>query len=675
MRLTLRTVLAYLEDALPPENAKRIGRMIARSAAARRVVRRIRKVVRRRRLIAVKLDSESRRGMDANDMAEYLDNVLPEDNIPRVERRCLKHDALLAEAAACHQILSRVLGEAPTITHEARRKAYAAVGVTAVLPTAIAPIGNPAVTMNSGNGAANPDDPVPGLPIPTLAPPESAAGRAALVSLVAILFVALGVVLWRGLEPAPIIVAQGDRERNAPVAENKNGSAPAPTSPAKKNDAEPAKEIAVLIDRDKKPQLIVAEAPAAKAAAPTPDVSARAATPIEKPTKTPPPPPQPFVKAPEKSPPRADTKAPDANATPTKAAEYSSAIGVLCRLHATGPERLQTGMAIMTGDVLANLDGSRSRLSIGQSKLDFVDAAKLNVRGGAAPVFEPLRGRFVFLAVEPGTIFRLGIGPDEAAIHLKDANSVVTFEYLPAAVVAGTDTPAAVLVGAVSHDVRLEQRGRKLDLQHGLVVDVAVGRGFGTPHSDQPPVWLTGSQLSPIDVKAADRLAERNSIPFGTQGVAAALEARVGDRNPEVRRMALRALATLDCYPAVVDALSDVRYADNRLAAGAALRSVVLTDAAGADAIRQALLHSLPASETDLVLQLLRGYTRQEFANGSVGRVLVDSLDAESLAIRELAIRNLRELAGRDFGYRATDPAVRRATSIKQAENYLRERR
>src|SRR5688572_30906147 len=123
MRLTLRTLLAYLEDALPPENAKRMGRLIARSAAARRLSARIRKVVRRRRLIAVRPDSDAK-GLDANDMSEYLDNSLPEAQVRRVERRCLKHDALLAEAAACHQILSRVLGESPTINESARQRAY-----------------------------------------------------------------------------------------------------------------------------------------------------------------------------------------------------------------------------------------------------------------------------------------------------------------------------------------------------------------------------------------------------------------------------------------------------------------------------------------------------------------------------------------------------------------------
>jgi len=670
MRLTLRTLLAYLEDGLPAEDAKRIGRMIARSAGARRVVRRVRKVVRRRRLIAVKPDSDSRRGMDANDMAEYLDNVLAEDKIDRVERRCLKHDALLAEAAACHQILSRVLGEAPTFNVEARRKAYAAVGVISEAPTNTPVVGSKtsgAESTASTNGHASVSD----LPIPTFALPESRAGRAALVSLVALLFVALGVVLWRGLEPASIIVADAKKEA---VAQPAGGSEAAPAAAANPAKAmtDSAKEIAVVVDRNKTPQLVVAAAPTPTptASAPTPvttnnDAATKATSDVDR--RKPPPPPKPEAKRDENN-----TRVP--NPTAVKAAEYTSPNGVLCRLKATGPERLQTGGAIMTGDVLANLDGSRSRLSIGPNKLDLVDAAKLKVRAGPEPTFEPQRGRFVFLSMEKG-VFRLGVGPDDVVINFGQPNSVVTLEYLPQAIVGGTETPAAILVNAVSQDIQLEQRERKLSLARGSLVDVAVGRGFGTPRPENAPVWLTGSQLSAADLKAADKLSEHNAIPFGTQGVAAALQGRVGDRVRDVRRMALRALAALEVYPAVVEALGDVRFPDNRAAAVSLLRSVVLTDPAGTAAIRQALLQSLPAAEADLVLRLLRGYSKQEFANGAVSRQLLESLDSESLIIRELAIRDLRELTGRDFGYSATEPAARRASAIKQVESYLRERR
>ena len=50
MRLTLRTLLAYLDDRLLPANAKELGQKIAKSPFATELVERIREVKRRRRL-------------------------------------------------------------------------------------------------------------------------------------------------------------------------------------------------------------------------------------------------------------------------------------------------------------------------------------------------------------------------------------------------------------------------------------------------------------------------------------------------------------------------------------------------------------------------------------------------------------------------------------------------
>ena len=52
MRLTLRTLLAYVDDILEPAQAKEIGRKVAESDAATALLSRIRDVMRRRRLTA-----------------------------------------------------------------------------------------------------------------------------------------------------------------------------------------------------------------------------------------------------------------------------------------------------------------------------------------------------------------------------------------------------------------------------------------------------------------------------------------------------------------------------------------------------------------------------------------------------------------------------------------------
>ena len=50
MRLTLRTLLAYLDDSLEPSQAKLIGQKVAESEQARELIEHIKSVTRRRRI-------------------------------------------------------------------------------------------------------------------------------------------------------------------------------------------------------------------------------------------------------------------------------------------------------------------------------------------------------------------------------------------------------------------------------------------------------------------------------------------------------------------------------------------------------------------------------------------------------------------------------------------------
>ena len=50
LRLTLRTLLSYLDDTLDPAQAKAIGQKVAESEQARELMERIKQVTRRRRL-------------------------------------------------------------------------------------------------------------------------------------------------------------------------------------------------------------------------------------------------------------------------------------------------------------------------------------------------------------------------------------------------------------------------------------------------------------------------------------------------------------------------------------------------------------------------------------------------------------------------------------------------
>jgi hypothetical protein len=125
VRLTLRTLLSYLDDTLEPAQAKTIGAKVAESEQARELMERIKQVTRRRRLTAPSTTGPG--GIDANTIAEYLDNDVTPEQAAELEQICLASDVHLAEVAACHQILTLVLGEPALVPPSAKQRMYGLV--------------------------------------------------------------------------------------------------------------------------------------------------------------------------------------------------------------------------------------------------------------------------------------------------------------------------------------------------------------------------------------------------------------------------------------------------------------------------------------------------------------------------------------------------------------------
>lgn len=105
MRLTLRTLLAWLDHVLPADEQKELGDKVTGSTAAQRLVDRIRQVIERPSISAPKVEGKGL-AVEVNSVAEYLTNTLDPEQLESFERICLESDMHLAEVAACHNLLA-----------------------------------------------------------------------------------------------------------------------------------------------------------------------------------------------------------------------------------------------------------------------------------------------------------------------------------------------------------------------------------------------------------------------------------------------------------------------------------------------------------------------------------------------------------------------------------------
>ncbi len=133
MRLTLRTLLAYLDDTLDPAMAREIGKKLTENPPALELVDRLKRVTRKRGL-GVPASGTKGDAADPNLVAQYLSDTLTPEQVTAFEKTCLDSDVNLAEVAACHQILTLVLSEQVRVPATARRRMYGLVGAPASLP-------------------------------------------------------------------------------------------------------------------------------------------------------------------------------------------------------------------------------------------------------------------------------------------------------------------------------------------------------------------------------------------------------------------------------------------------------------------------------------------------------------------------------------------------------------
>src|SRR6185437_1978623 len=157
-QLTLRTLLAYLDDTLEPEMARQLGIKVAESERAQELIERIKRVTRRRGLKAPSASADDDGVSDPNTVADYLSNSLDSEQVTRLEETCLESDSHLAEVAASHQILTLILTEPVRVPPQARQRMYKLVKSPASNPNRRTSTATPIVAVAPEPRDAEPDD-------------------------------------------------------------------------------------------------------------------------------------------------------------------------------------------------------------------------------------------------------------------------------------------------------------------------------------------------------------------------------------------------------------------------------------------------------------------------------------------------------------------------------------
>jgi hypothetical protein len=321
MRLTLRTLLAWLDTVLPPAEQQALGEKVAASPIAPQLIARIREVVERPMLAAPRPDG---RGIadDANSVAEYLDNTLPADRLETLERICIESDVHLAEVAACHGLLAEIARDpqaARPLDPADRRRLLESIRRQIQSPHGDAEHEAAVSMARSLRAALVADgdgvqcDTVLGSP-PVVRPGTGAGARrraplaAWLSALAAVLLLASlgGFLVWSLGRDRGRKLAARPAPPPATVAEEPRAAAPQPAiappvpAPAATEAAPPVDEVAVVPPAGAEPTAPAVSDPAPAVAASTP------AAPVPEPPVPPPanPPPTPAVPPPPAEQPR-----------------------------------------------------------------------------------------------------------------------------------------------------------------------------------------------------------------------------------------------------------------------------------------------------------------------------------------------------------------------------------
>ena len=632
MRLTLRTLLAWLDDTLKPTQVREIGSQVAESSFAQELTERIHRVTRQRRLSAPR--SSGPDGADPNVVASYLDNDLDPELVAEYEKQCLTSDVKLAEVASVHQILS-LLGHKVRVPAEAKARMYQLVkGRETVRPRS--------------KGPRRPQSPEPVTsPIkPWVDPDPVKRSWLERFGLAAAGLVLIGLAVltasWslRVSPSEPIVLPVTNEElipdqtvASAPVHEEMHPGAgvnPEEGAPSNAEIAGPAG---------------------------TEKGAAGAADPLSAASKT-------KVAAHEKVAKAADSAAHAERKTaavPVGASGLAEAAGgVFLRYNTDEREwvRLTGQTPLGRSDRLLCLSPFRAKVVLGKVPIELVAETEVRILSQASdqiPAIELIQGRLV-LRNPPAGSLKVGFSDRSVTAELTPSAGVV-FERTERREYGQTVSRApSLFVYCTQGELVLSAGEKQESLTASDVVVIDTAGSITRMAIDSPPSWATETDPSPAELKLRDQFIRvfHPGRPVLTEIVAAS-----EDENAEIRQLSIRALKSLGDLSLLMPMVSRAGDSVTRRGSLAAIRSYMALGPDAANRVRGQLAEEFGDDRASFVERMLVGYAPEEASDPKVFERLVSALgpDQDSVGLRELALDTLKHLTGRDdLGYDADHP-------------------
>jgi len=710
MRLTLRTLLAYLDDVLEPAQAKEIGDRIAENKEISDLVSRLQDVMRRRRFGAPELSGPGS-GPDPNLVSEYLENALLPEQVVELERLCMQSEMHLAEVGSCHKVLTMVMGHPIDVADDVRERMYA-LGTGGHSRTV-----QPTTEDSSANSHSSPEENAAdetdfsqGLPDYLIRKPIWK--RFSTVLVVMLMAGVWGALvysdssLWKGFpgfsstvddqQPAVAVLEPGD-ESNAAVSTPANQ--PGPNSVAAPIEQEPKISSPVAPE----PTENTPSTPVVSVNPPAPDdATIAASTNIPKPTipnvngsptgpvgngempakntSAPAVGPMPVVPKPDTPMPGDAKSVAGANAIAFTLIETS---GVTIQMvpGSKGWTTLSPQLTIDPQSEVASPAPFRSDwLLEGGLRIEMepnTRIARFNVDEKNILGLELFEGRLIFDlpdTVESSFDIAVKVGREQWLLTLSEPGTRIGIELIPA---QPTGPPNVKPFPAITGGLGLFSGTAVIKRSNGKPQEWSSADAWANwpatgeelTSSSSLPAWIPpGGFLMTSTAKKLAHDYTKEFLPGNT--VMESIRPAVKNRLSSISSNATRTIALIGAGRDLVPVLNS-EHESSRQAAIVGLRNWVVSDPSHAEQLLVELDRNFPEDELPIVERLIWGYDTEDLRSPEISDQLLQWMMHEDIAIRELAFYYVRELTGREFKYKALLPIAERRAAIQRWQSHI----